>query len=453
MIIWYKLLSSILIILYILCFWKIKNRGYIFSPIFSFVMGIVYFVLFPFVLLVFAEKFSLNPLSGATGYWSTVDLNKKEYIYPFFVIWTSLLLCSLSILIFPMKESRTDSIYFHMDQKLFRKLKFVLIFSMVVLIVDWGDRIIQLGGISQYLQYNWYLRNELLFNKYGRLYVYFTKISHANIIIFTATSILYTLVFFAKKIKGVQASRRLFISVILFHLLIIFLSGNRIFFAIYLILTFFGFAAYGYKKQITLSVIILPVVLFIFSAWSYTRSSLSNFSEAFGNYLESLRSLDNGLVSMLFDISEGANILTLFHIINDYGRIYEFLNGATYFRLLGPILPIKVETFTVIIGGNYMPGTNVSLNSTILGELFANFGLWIIVFLPILSLLFILVGKKLNVTSTPIVSLLCCVLICWCVRSIFADNFILLIISLLLLGFQLFVYKIFVKISSSSNNI
>ncbi|EJS74034.1 O-antigen polymerase [Bacillus wiedmannii] len=451
MVFWYKFLVLMLIAIFIGCFIRLKNNGYVYTPIFAFVIGIAYFILFPFSVLTFIEKFSLNPLSGATGYWASVDLNNSYFMYPFFIIWISLLLCGVSILLFTPKLSLDKKQHFVIDEKSYKKIVFIIIASMAWLTMDWTLKFIQFGGISEYLNLHWYMRNDILFNEYGSLFVYLTKFTQANMVIFTGMSVLYTLILFSKEMNK-RGKLFLSIFIFLFHILIIFLTGNRIYFAIFLLLTFSGFIIFNYRKQIVISVSLLPVLLIIFSAWSYTRSMLHDLDTALQNYFASFSDLSDSFVSMLFDITEGANVLVAFHIINDYGNIYEYLHGATYSRVLTSFIPDlsnKIDSFTVIIGSNYMPGTNVSLNSTIIGELYANFGLLLILILPILAVFLILLSQRLNMRVAPIVTCVIGVLICWFVRSVFSDNFLLSIITVFIIIFELMLYDALVKISNS----
>lgn len=455
----YKILDIILISVYVICFIKVKQSRYIFSPIYGFLIGITFFILFPFSMLTFVGNFSLNPLSGARGEWASVNLSENSFIYPYLVIWTILLMCGLIMTIIFSK----DALYknkglnpnkFYINKGLYKRIVFILICSMSVQIYDWVSIIIKFGGISNYLGYHWYMRNDLLFNTHGGSYILLTKIFHSNKMIFTSAGVLYTLAFFSRGSKFFSRPSMFLGLIICFHLLIILLSGNRIYFALYLLLTVSGFFIFNLKKPLMGITLSFPILVFVFSAWSYTRSTLTDFGEAFEGYIENLKDMNNGVISMFFDISEGSNMLVTFHIINDYGKVFDYLNGATYFKVFAPLLPdfIKnIDSFTVIVGTNYMPGNNLSLNSTIISEVYANFGLWILIVLPLICLLLICISNKLNFYQNPIFSVVTSSIVCWFVRSVFSDNLIGLVIAMSILFCELLIYNFFDELYNSRN--
>lgn len=454
MIVWFKLLTIILIVLYILAFFNLKKKGYAFSPIFAFLIGIFYFIIIPFSLFAIVGDFQLNPASGAKGYWTSINLNDEYFTFPFLITWTLLAGVAILVLVYPVSNNNKEpkkNYLLEINQSNYNRIIYLLNFSVIFILMEWIFKFVEFGGISSYFELHWYMRNEILFSDFGRLYVYINKFTQANLIIYTALSSLITLVYFGseKKAKGRNV---LLLFIIIFHLLIIIMTGNRIYFALYLLHVAFGLVVFNRYRYIIIGTILLPIFLVIFSAWSYTRSQLSNLDVALGNYFNSLKTVDNSLISMLIDITEGANVLVAFHIIKDYGNIYEFLNGGTYTRIFTSFLGNSdtLETFTVIMGKNYMPGTNVSLNSTVIGELYANFGLLTLFILPIITLIFLFFSGKFNINSNPILSIIACVLVGWFVRSVFSDNFIILIISLIIVAIELVTYKILLRISSKN---
>ncbi|MGR3766038.1 O-antigen polymerase [Rossellomorea sp. NS-SX7] len=447
-----KLLNMLLIVMFFISFKKLKKSNNGFSPIFGFLMGVIYFILFPFTLLTFIESFKVNPLSGAKGVWSSVDLNNPVFHYPYFVIWTVLFLISLIIIIYPFKTKESNSEFLlQAFEKNITKIKFILVISILIQSIDWGVVIIEFGGISGYFGHHWYMRNDLMFNTYGSLYVIFVKIIHSNKLIFTGTSILLTLYITLKYKKINLLTNPLLLTSVVFHLLIVVITGNRIYFAIYLLFVFANFILLNVYKPIYKLLILSPVVLFIFSAWSYTRSSLTNLDTAVNNYVQVFSDFEYAIVSMLFDISEGANILAAFHIIKDYGKVFELLNGLTFLKVIYPIFPDfieKVDSFTVIAGRIYEPGTNLSLNSTMVAEFYANFGTWSLILIPMLTLIIVLISKYVNFYSSPILAIMLCEVFLWSVRSVFSDNFISMIIVAFLLTLEILFYNLLLTISN-----
>lgn len=455
MVIIYKLLNILLILVYLRVFLNIKSSIYMLSPVFGFYIGIVYFILIPFSLLTYVEVFSLNSLSGVTGYWSTVDLNDRKFIFPYLFLWLTLMLTGLLMLILMKGNNNINNYQKIISQKnVINRTAFLLFISIMIQIIDWVIVIYTFGGISSYFNQHWYFRNEVLFSKYGSASIIIHKFLHANKIVFTGTSILFTLQFLLLKPRRKRIVNLFMISTVVVHLLIIVMSGNRIYFALYLIFIFFGMILLKLNKSVRAILYTLPFLVFIFSVWSYTRGMLNDFGTAFQNYIESFKENGNGLISMLFDITEGSNILASLHIIHDYGYIYNYLEGITYLKFVAPLFPDfieKADSFTVIIGENYMPGTGVSLNSTIVGELYANFGLWTIFIIPLFFCLLLLISNWINIKTNPLLSVVFCSVTTWFVRSVFSDNMFSLIIGICILIGGLLVYKILVKISSKSN--
>jgi oligosaccharide repeat unit polymerase len=231
-----------------------------------------------------------------------------------------------------------------------------------------------------------------------------------------------------------------FSAFIVFALLLqMVMSGNRIFIALYGLAFLTSCWVYGRKKPIAALLILSPAIVLVFSAWSYFRHDLTTISEDIPTYLEG--DLGNRPMTALMDATEGANILLLLHIVSDFGTKWDYLYGASYSKALTFVLPKRLYPekpagFTVQLAKRYEPGEETSLGATQLGELYANFGLLSVLLLPSVTVFVLLLSARLarRLEEHALLSAVLFVLLIWCVRSTFADNFIAFLLALALIS-------------------
>jgi hypothetical protein len=120
-----------------------------------------------------------------------------------------------------------------------------------------------------------------------------------------------------------------------------------------------------------------------------------------------------------------------FHIVNDFGQKYDYLYGVSYARVLylmipGELYPCKPLGFTSRLAAVYEPGAVTSLCATQLGELYANFGFLCGLLLPVITVLILMFSEKLKagIQNRVLLSAVLFLLLMWCARFMFEDNFI-----------------------------
>ena len=152
--------------------------------------------------------------------------NLASWIFfrPYLVIWLSLMLTCLVVLLpgsnrLPEGAPETGVLMRH-------RLERAILITMALAALDWLVMICLQGGLWQFLASNWYSRNTDLTERWGSLFVLYTRLSLTNQMIFTGAAALYT----GLGLKQ-RNTRWGFTSLILFFFLIeIVFSGNRIFF-------------------------------------------------------------------------------------------------------------------------------------------------------------------------------------------------------------------------------
>jgi oligosaccharide repeat unit polymerase len=253
-------------------------------------------------------------------------------------------------------------------------------------------------------------------------------------VVFTAAAAIYT----AQHLKS-QTGEWRFSAFIVFALLLqMVMSGNRIFIALFGLAFLTSCWIYRRRKPILAVLIVSPVIVLIFSSWSYFRHDLTTISVDIPTYVEG--DLGNRPMTALMDATEGVNIMLLLHIVNDFGAKWDYLYGASYSKALTFVVPRRLypnkpESFTVQLAKRYEPGEVTSLVATQLGELYANFGVLSVLLLPSVTVLILLLSEKLarRFEEHVLLSAVLFVLLIWCVRSTFADNFVAFLVALVLI--------------------
>lgn len=438
---------------------KILKYNYIITPVSGFVIGILYFIYLPLLVLLFEKTHKVNMISGAKGEWTVTSLFNAEIYNAYILVMWMLMLIFLSILILPFKIKKTINLssfskYYDLKKQ---RILFMYYSSVCFILIDLFYKIVKAGGIGAYFDQHWYHKNEEFFNTYGVIAVIVSKFNQGNLIFFTALSIIISIETLKNLKLNIDKPSNFFriTTIIFIHLLVIITHGNRIYFALFLIFFFFMLLILKFKREYITMVTISPILILIFSMWSYTRSSLSNFSIAFDNYINSFSQIDNPIINLIYDITEGTNILITLNLINYFDETNSYYQGLSYLKLIQPFLPDfinKIDSFNVIVGNIYMPGTNVSLNSTMLGEMYGNFGLLTFFVLIIITTVIIFISNTMS-SKNILLNMFVCLLVIWFVRSVFSDNIILGVFVMMVYLFLNVIYDFLVKVSNKNYKI
>jgi len=415
-------------------FWRamlrLRSRYAAFVPILGWLVGLGFFILAPLTVMVLNGGYEMPSFYDVSDSYARVDLSNLKYFTPFLVISLSLLLAFGTIILFapePGNDKRRAEVVF--DQS---KLKRVVLVTAGLALLDYLAKIWMQGGFAAFFLSHWYNRQGDLVARLGDSYVFYSWLSQANQIVFTAGAVLYT----HCELKRRRIDWRFSMLILLLFLLQTVMTGNRIFFALYLLS--FGISCWllRRKKLIALLLTIAPALVLVFSAWAYFRANLADIGENIPGYFDN--DLGNPTVTSLMNALEGGDTMLLFHVINDYGSKYEFMYGASYARVLVFWIPRrfyqdKAAGFSSQLAAIYEPGT--SLAATQLGELYANFGLFSVLLLPVITMLILSLSEKLtsepnNHALLPAVTFLLSI---WFARSSFDDNFITFVFVMLLL--------------------
>jgi hypothetical protein len=231
------------------------------------------------------------------------------------------------------------------------------------------------------------------------------------------------------QVKQRKFHRRLSGLIFLLFLLQIVMTGNRIFFGLFLLSFLASCWLHGRKRQIVIFLMAAPALIFVFSAWNYFRHDLSTIGEDVTTYAEG--DLGNRAITSLMDAFEGNDTLILLHMINDFGSKNEYLYGGSYARILyfavpRSIYPEKPPGFSLEMGALYEPSTGASLAVTALGECWANFGPLSLLLFPLITvgILKLSSAQAEYFRNHALLGTTAFLLFIWVARSSFEDNFL-----------------------------
>lgn len=346
---------------------NLLKKGFTFKGGISF--ALLYFIFIPIWVLIFSNNIELS--IPDFGHYTSI-----KHVVLTNEIFTSLLL-SFYIFIF--------IIYIYMPNVKTANLKrtpvanptysMFVIYIILSLIILIGSGLLE-GG-------NWYSNRNDFFKDQGSKAVLIAFLLNSNKILII--SLLLIRAFNKRKTKyNIYA--------ILFSLLDMFLTGNRIYFFITLILLGLN---YFRRKPLTISIltpILTPFIVYVayFGAiFRHIRGPLFEKGfptiEAFNKALERAKTLDPfEWQSFFLNISESVNVNVIYDIFN---RHESLLYGLTYLKTFvffvpRALWPEKPESITVI-AAEFLGGS--SLVTTTIGETHMNFGYFGPIFLlPIL---------------------------------------------------------------------
>ena len=422
-----KILYLFLIAPLMWSFWraveKLRRRGAEMTPILGWMLGLAFFILGPLTLIVLHGGYEIPSFYRVNSLYSRVDLSTGEFFLPIVTVWATLLFSFLIVIWFTGDARKpARKIERSIDED---RLKKVLLVTGGLGIFTYVAMIQMVGGLEVFLVSHWFKRQEELVARLGDWYVLFTQLSLGVQILFTAAAVLFA----ELQVKQRNFHRRFSGLIFLLFLLQIVMTGNRIFFGLFLLSFLASCWLHRRKRQIVIFLIAAPALIFLFSAWNYFRHDLSTIGEDVTTYAEG--DLGNRAITSLMDTFEGNDTLILLHMINDFGFTNEYLYGGSYARILyfavpRSIYPEKPPGFSLEMGARYEPGTGASLAVTALGECWANFG-------PLSLLLFPLITVGiLNLSSAraeyfrnhALLGTTAFLLFIWIARSSFEDNFL-----------------------------
>jgi oligosaccharide repeat unit polymerase len=403
-----------------------------FTPILGWLIGLGYFILVPLTLLVLNGGFTIPAFYDSNSSYASVDLSSSKYFLPMVVVWLSLLFSFQAVIaLSPGRLNNEPTVELSINNGM---LKRVLLLTFGVNSVGYIATVWASGGLEAFLVSHWYRRQEEMFGDLGDLYVLYLWLTLANSVVFTAAASMYT----AQGLKSQKLEWRFFAFVIFALLLQMVMSGNRIFIALYGLAFLTSCWIYRRRKPIVAVLVLSPVIVLVFSAWSYFRHDLNTISEDIPTYLEG--DLGNRPMTALMDATEGVNVMLLLHIVNDFGTQWDYLYGASYSKALTFVVPRRLYPekpagFTVQLAKRYEPGEETSLGATQLGELYANFGVLSVLLLPAFTAFILLLSEKLarRFEKYALRSAVLFILLIWCARSTLADNFAALLVALVLI--------------------
>jgi oligosaccharide repeat unit polymerase len=406
-----------------------KHTGPI-SPLIGWMVGLGYFTLAPLALITMNGGYQLPEIFDIGGTWGAVDLSTTRFFLPYLTIWLSLM-GSLAVVYMFLPRSEPDPWWRHINVG---RLQRGIAVSMAMMFCAWALLVWMVGGIEEFLLSHWYSRTEELVARNGDLFVLWNHLASANQMIFCSAAVLHTVIGICRR----EMRWRFTCLLWLVLLMQVVVTGNRIYLAIYLLAVVAALCCQKRWKVLAGVLACAPILVFVFSMWSSVRHSLSDLGKSSGEYLEGDHRDD--LMSSLINVTEGMNVLLLMHIVDDYGTRVDYLKGLTYSRALislvpRRLLPNKPHNFTALMAEQYLPNVETSLNATAIGEMYANFGPLTLFLFPALTGVILGLSRwsSGSVLKHPLLHAVLFVVLLWAARSTLEDNFVLFLLSLLLI--------------------
>ena len=411
---------------------RLRGGQFPLSPILGWMVGLGYFILAPVTLLVLNGGYTIPAFYNSNSSYASVDLSSGTYFLPMLVVWLSLLSSFQAVIaLSPDRLNNGPTVELSVNNRI---LKRILLLTFGMNFVGYIVTIWASGGLEAFLVSHWYYRQEEMFGSLGDLYVLYLRLSLANSIVFTAAAAVYT----AQHLKWQKVEWRFSVFIVFALLLQMVMSGNRIFVALYGLAFLTSCWTYRRKNIIAALLIISPAIILLFSAWAYFRHDLSTIAEDIPTYVEA--DLGNRAMTTLMDTTEGASVMQLLHMVNDFGDKFDYFYGLSYSKAVTFVLPRRLypnkpQNFPVLIARLYEPGEDTSLGTTQLGELYANFGVLSVLLLPFVTVLILLLSDRLaqRIERHALLSAVLFLLLIWFARSSFEDNFITFLFAWILI--------------------
>jgi len=393
----YLVFTITLILTYVGVFLHMRNFLPKPSPIFGWFLGLFFFIILPMSIIIFYGGVSLQFGFSHIKY-GAVDLRDQTFFTPFLISWFSLVLSAV-VVFFTLR--RQDRIMQDKPDALSdRNLININIAAMLIVFGKYVFTVVAEGNIKTFFNTYWYSRGDIALEKYGYAFVLLQYIEMASVLIMvTATALLIT-----RFLLGHEKSiGRLIYCVfpVLFLGIVMLFSGNRYHFAVLGLFILSSLFLYRLKKYLVVSILFIPIAALFFSVWvSYRGGEVFDTERA--RNLHSLRTQMEGSLTRitLMDMTEATNIMLLYHVLDDFGKKYPFQYGKSYIKPLLKFFPgKKTEHLSVQLAKYYLPGEDTSLNVTALGEMYINFGVFCIFFLPLLTYGIVVLTNKLETSN------------------------------------------------------
>jgi len=422
MIVFYWFLLAILLATYGSAFGWVRRRSEELTPLLGWLMGLGFFLLGPLTVLTVHGGYEFPPSEGITEAFTKINLANPVFFRPYLVIWISMMLTCGTVFLAGGRAVGSQLAPACIISR--RKLERVILTTMAFSMVGWATLVWLVGGIAEFLVSHWYLRAEMLAESLGGYFTLYARIALANQLLFTGAAALHT----GLGLRDRKIQWRMTSLILLFLLVEMVMSGNRIFIAFYLLAFVASSWLYGRRKLIAAVLVASPLLVLVFSAWGAVRHDLSKIPDSLTAGVIEADVGDRALYNLMH-ATEGGGVMLLMHVVNDFGGKFAYLHGSTYGRLLTFWLPRSVYRerpldFTSQAALCYLPGETTSLCATALGEAYANFGLASIVVLPLFTWGVAKYTNALGVSGRPLMSAVSFVILMWFARCTFAENVI-----------------------------
>lgn len=395
--IFYLTIMLIVNISFVVCFKIIFKKSLSISPIGGWILGLFYFICLPLTLITINHGYTIK--FGIVGDWGSVRLNDPSYFWPFIFITTTLILVSILCTNYLRSKNNNIKITDSLLQLSNKGLKKIIFLTLFISLVSWTIGIWSEGSLVSYFIKNWYLRGQNLYLEYGNFYVFLSYSFIVNQIIFIAASVLFIIQLIIRK-ENLLFNKTLYLISLSFIIEMI-MSGNRINIAVFGLLFLFILFQLKSRKYILIILLLLPLAITFFSLWSSLRGSLSDVQTGLEANQTRLDTEGNPQLVKLIDATDASGVILLFQVIRDFGNKHEYLFGSTYIRTFYPFVPFNIlgrepEIFTIQLAKIFEGTNETSLSATIIGEAYANFGIFALPFFLILTFFFLKFTSLLN---------------------------------------------------------
>ena len=445
--------ACVLLVIWSICTWRVMSIGRCVSPFQGWMVGLSFFVVLPLTIIVLNGGYSVPSYYGVEGDWGSLDLRESRFLLPYLFVWLNLVLVALTAAFLCRERPMAARLDSQFDIRA-AKLKYALLICVGLTVLDVSINVYLRGGIANYFILNWYTRSEESLATYGDAFVMYQFMNLSLQLALTATACLCV----AQKMQTGRGGWPLMVALATVGLNMI-MSGNRIFVA--LLLLFIGAAALYHRRYRAIAKMALaaPFLVVAFAVWAQIRGALSDPVAAIDRHIASASTYEgNYVLNRLIDVTEGTNVLVLLNITNDFGGRYPYLAGSTFLKAVTfwiprSVYPDKPESLPTITARLYEPEADTSINSTIIGEMYANFGPFTLVLMPFITILIFAVDRWVSrrLSRNYLFCTALFLAFAWMARASFSDNVVMIGIAFLFIWvFRLQSGLIVAKASRSS---
>lgn len=345
----------------------------------GFLIGILYFIFIPLTAYLLNNGYESYDILANKSWSNHTDTFNNLKVN----ILLSIILTLNILLLYSFKFFKNKNLKKNKNKKYILVTKYKLIFIFILSIFP----ILFLELMIPSSITHWYLKAKYMNEHFGMV---------AVISKYLYTSMRFVLLIILLNNFKVSQKYHYLIMLVVLAIIDMYITGNRIFLVIVIFSILIEFIIL--KKTILifyLTLIFIPLGGFLI-AWSQIRSLLGHMSliesiEISYKVFEKINFTD-----IVFQLTEGADFLILLSIIRDFGTRIDYIVGESFLKLFVFFIPRtiyedKPDAIARVMGAYYQPETpGLALNTTLLGEEFANFGL-----LGAFIILFLLLGFHL----------------------------------------------------------